>query len=300
MKASLRYSVAGYFVSIIGVILMILGAYVAVFIGIGGNLALILFVSGLFTFMYGLKLISASSIIVDNPPPEPTQSVFANNVQDIIEGISNKLSIKDKTHFVVKDESAHLDTLPKAALLATSRIYAAQSYRPVTSNYIVMDKDKNEFFSFKVSINSAVPNSAVLSTLPYEITNELGRPIVYIVDKVGNTVGEIMRLNTVDENNKSIIVDTLVDTNKVPLIRFKIRRGTIHADTLEASWYGGMPFLTTSTSEITENLDIKEVDGKIVAKVHTHQFAIHDTYEVTILGNVNPLIPLVIAHIFRP
>ncbi|MGC8582009.1 MAG: hypothetical protein ACP5RS_07085 [Thermoplasmata archaeon] len=299
MNLSLKYSITGYILIAISVIPIILGIYVFTYIGHQGNLWFVPIFMGLLLLGGGVKMIGQSSVIVDTPPPpESLQGIANNDIKNSLNNLSNKLSLTGMKHFVVEDKSAHVAQGITSGILSMGRVYAIPVYSPVSSDYVVMDKDKNILFTFRHTsdINSSSISYRYSEDTPYN----MGKPLVYIVDKEDNVVGEILRLHTVDYNNKAIIIDTLVNSDKIPLLSFEIRRGTIRSDTLEARWYGGDTFLTTSTADITENLDIKNLDKKTIARVHTHQLAIHDTYEVTLMEDINPLIPLVIAHIFRP
>jgi zinc-ribbon domain len=86
---------------------------------------------------------------------------------------------------------------------------------------------------------------------------------------------------------------TLTDPSGQRLFVISLQRGLMGGITATASGGDGRPMLQTSGNLVRHNFIIKDAQGIEQAKVHEAWVAIRDTYNVEMLGTVDPVYPLV-------
>jgi uncharacterized protein YxjI len=86
---------------------------------------------------------------------------------------------------------------------------------------------------------------------------------------------------------------TLADSSGRRLFVITLQRGVMGGITATAVSGDGRPMLQTSGNLVRHNFVIKDPTGSELAKVHEAWVAIRDTYNVDILGSIDPVYPLV-------
>ena len=86
---------------------------------------------------------------------------------------------------------------------------------------------------------------------------------------------------------------TLADSSGQRLFVITLQRGVMGGITATAVGADGRPMLQTSGNLVRHNFAIKDPTGSELAKVHEAWVAIRDTYNVDILGSIDPVYPLV-------
>jgi uncharacterized protein YxjI len=86
---------------------------------------------------------------------------------------------------------------------------------------------------------------------------------------------------------------TLMDSAGQRCVVVTLERGLIGGITATAVSPDGRPMLQTGGNLVRHNFMIKDPGGKDLAKVHEAWVAVRDTYNVDMIGSVDPLYPLV-------
>ncbi|MGA8604977.1 MAG: hypothetical protein WB788_07975 [Thermoplasmata archaeon] len=86
---------------------------------------------------------------------------------------------------------------------------------------------------------------------------------------------------------------TLADSAGQRLFVIMLQRGVMGGITATAAGADGRPMLQTSGNLIRHNFMIKDSGGTDLAKVHEAWVAVRDTYNVDMIGSIDPLYPLV-------
>ena len=88
---------------------------------------------------------------------------------------------------------------------------------------------------------------------------------------------------------------TLTDNAGQPWVIIQMERGLMGGVKATAVWPNGQPMMQTSGNLLRHNFMIRDGAGADLAKVHEQWVSIRDTYNVDIMGNIDPLFPLVYA-----
>jgi uncharacterized protein YxjI len=161
-------------------------------------------------------------------------------------------------------------------------------------NYRVMDPEKRHLFTVQGNTSQNLQGN-FLGGLVGGSDSYLGRMearsvnMSYtLVDGQGQQLGSIQK-----EGGANQSTFTLRDASGQPLFVISLQRGLMGGITAAASGADGRPMLQTSGNLVRHNFMIKGAQGNDEAKVHEAWVAIRDTYNVDILGSVDPVYPLV-------
>ena len=178
-----------------------------------------------------------------------------------------------------------------AALGLTGRNYLVQhKVLSLGHSYRVMDANKNELFHVQGDAGQNLAGNALGSM----VGGYLGRMVARSIDMTyGIVAANGTRWGTLKKTggaNQSTF--TLVDNGGQPWVIVQMARSLIGGVTATAVWPNGQPMMHTKGNLIRHNFFIKDPGGNDLAKVHQQWIAIRDTYNVDLLGNIDPLYPL--------
>lgn len=111
-----------------------------------------------------------------------------------------------------------------------------------------------------------------------------------LTDRQGTIHGTIRK-----EGGANRSTFTLLDPQVQPRAVIALSRGLAGGITATAIDPSGQPMFETSGNLLRHNFVIRNSQGQDLAKVHEAWVAVRDTYNVDILGPVNPLYPLVFS-----
>jgi uncharacterized protein YxjI len=161
-------------------------------------------------------------------------------------------------------------------------------------SYRVMDPEKNHLFTVRGDAGQNLSGNALGSLLGGS-NSYLGRMaarsvnMTYsLVNAQGTVLGSIQKQGGANQSQF-----TLVDSAGQRRVVVALQRGLVGGITATAVSPEGQPMLQTSGNLVRHNFMIKGPGGEDLAKVHEAWVAVRDTYNVDMLGNIDPLYPLV-------
>lgn len=111
-----------------------------------------------------------------------------------------------------------------------------------------------------------------------------------LLDSAGNLRGHI----AIQMSGYSA-ASTLSDPSGMPLLLVNVSRGVMGGLTATAAYPDGRPMFETRGNLIRHNFSIHDPSGAEVAKIHEAWASVRDTYNLDLVGNVDPLCPLIFA-----
>jgi len=161
-------------------------------------------------------------------------------------------------------------------------------------SYRVMDTEKRHLFTVQGNAGQNFAGNA-LGRLVGGSDSYLGRMtarstnMTYtLVDANGAGLGRILK-----EGGANQSTFTLEDSSGQRLFVITLQRGAMGGITATAVGPDGKPMLQTSGNLVRHNFMIKDSAGSDLAKVHEAWVAVRDTYNVDMIGSVDPIYPLV-------
>jgi uncharacterized protein YxjI len=161
-------------------------------------------------------------------------------------------------------------------------------------SYRVMDPEKRHLFTVQGNAGQNISGN-VLGRLAGGSDSYLGRlaarstNMTYtLVDANGTGLGRILK-----EGGGNQSTFTLEDSSGQRLFVIMLQRGVMGGITATAVDPNGKPMLQTSGNLVRHNFMIKDSAGSDLAKVHEAWVAVRDTYNVDMIGNLDPVYPLV-------
>ena len=157
-----------------------------------------------------------------------------------------------------------------------------------------MDPEKNHLFTVNGNAQQNLGASA-LGTVVGGSGSYFGRMVTrsqamsYTLDNAqGATLGSVVK-----EGGANQARFTLLDAAGRAWVVVGMDRGLMGGITAHALGPDGRPMFSTSGNLLRHNFSIRDPAGGEVAKVHEAWVAIRDTYNVDMVGPVDPLYPLV-------
>ena len=161
-------------------------------------------------------------------------------------------------------------------------------------SYRVMDAENRHLFTVQGNAGQNISGN-MLGSLVGGSDSYLGRMMARSVDMTytltdaqGTTYGTVTKQG--GPNQSSF---TLVDSQGQPRVVVNLERSAIGGIKAAALDPSGQPMLSTSGNLLRHNFMIRDAQGRDLAKVHEAWVAVRDTYNVDMLGEMNPLYPLV-------
>jgi hypothetical protein len=90
-------------------------------------------------------------------------------------------------------------------------------------------------------------------------------------------------------------VSTLADSAGAPILGVNVDRGMVGGLTATAAYPDGRTMLQTRGNLIRHSFSVHDPAGQEVAKIHEAFASVRDTYNLDLVGNVDPLYPLIFA-----
>jgi uncharacterized protein YxjI len=161
-------------------------------------------------------------------------------------------------------------------------------------SFRVMDTEKRHLFTVQGNAGQNLSGN-VLGGLVGGSDSYLGRlaarsaNMTYtLVDTNGTGLGAIVK-----EGGANQSTFTLTDSSGQRLFVVTLQRGVMGGITATAVGSDGRPMLQTGGNLVRHNFTIKDTAGSELAKVHEAWVAVRDTYNVDVMGSIDPLYPLV-------
>lgn len=161
-------------------------------------------------------------------------------------------------------------------------------------SYRVMDAQQRHLFAVQGNTNQNLSGN-ILGTLAGGSDSYFGRMAARsvnmsytLVNPAGAVFGTILK-----EGGANQSTFTLVDPQGQRWVVVQLNRGMMGGITAAAMAPTGQPMMQTSGNLMRHNFMIKGAGGEDLAKVHEAWVAIRDTYNVDLMGNIDPLFPLV-------
>jgi len=161
-------------------------------------------------------------------------------------------------------------------------------------SYRVMDAGKNHLFTVRGDAGQNIGANA-LGNLMGGSGSYLGRMaarsvnMTYtLVSAQGVALGSIQK-----EGGANRSQFTLLDSAGQRCVVVMLERSLMGGITATAVSPEGRPMLQSSGNLVRHNFMIKDPGGKDLAKVHEAWVAVRDTYNVDMIGSIDPLYPLV-------
>ncbi len=159
-------------------------------------------------------------------------------------------------------------------------------------SYRVMDAEKRHLFTVEghagqnVSANllGGLAGGGYLGRLA---TRSLGMTYT-LSDARGGQHGTVVK-----EGGANASTFTLTDARGQRRVVITLERGLMGGMTAKAIDPSGQPLFQTSGNLLRHNFVIKDAQGRELVKVHEAWVAVRDTYNVDLLGPIDPLYPLV-------
>jgi uncharacterized protein YxjI len=164
-------------------------------------------------------------------------------------------------------------------------------------NYRVLNHEKRHLFSARENLGEELRANLLGGMGAPSIASGLGRfpPVTRtfpwtVLDAAGNVRGSI-----VIQMTGMTAVSMLTDSTGVPILTVQVARSTFGGLTASATYPDGRPMLEARGNLIHHNFSIHDASGREVAKIHEAFASIRDTYNLDLVGNVDPLYPLIFA-----
>jgi hypothetical protein len=161
-------------------------------------------------------------------------------------------------------------------------------------NYRVLSHDKRHLFTVRENAgqdlwaNAFQNRPAPQGGLLFGLMGPPTRSFTWSIDDAaGNPRGAIQ----ITEHGNSA-ASTVVDAAGTPVLAVHIQRGMMGGLTAVAAFPDGRTMFETKGNMLRHTFEIHDPSGTEVAKVHEAFVSVRDTYNLDILGNVDPLCPL--------
>ncbi len=165
-------------------------------------------------------------------------------------------------------------------------------------SYRVMDHEKRHLFTVKGDVAQNLTSNALGSMIGRATGSGYDKRIAErtmdmtytLVDPQGSILGVFQK-----QGGANSSMFTLSDVRGQPRVVVTLARGMAGGITATAVYPDGRPMMQTHGNLIRHNFLIKDPSGNDLAKVHEAWAAVRDTYNVDLLGPIDPLFPLAFA-----
>ncbi len=199
------------------------------------------------------------------PPPPPSGVPSAAPTGDL----SGALGLRGQKNFLVQHQVISL----------------GHSYR-------VMDAHKHHLFTVRGDAGQNLQGNLLAGALGGGYLGRLaGRSVNMTYSLV--TEGETVHGQVLKEGGGNQSTFTLTDPAGQRWLVVHLQRGVMGGITATAVNPAGQPMMQTSGNLLRHNFVIKDPSGKELAKVHEAWVAVRDTYNVDLMGEIDPMYPLV-------
>ncbi|HYA57621.1 MAG TPA: zinc-ribbon domain-containing protein [Thermoplasmata archaeon] len=159
-------------------------------------------------------------------------------------------------------------------------------------SYRVMDSNKNHLFTVRGDAGQNIQGNMLGSLVGGGYLGRFAARSVTmsytLVDPQGTVHGSVVK-----EGGGNSSTFTLTDSSGQPWVVISLSRGVMGGITATAADGQGRPLMSTGGNLMRHNFMIKDAAQKDLAKVHEAWVAVRDTYNVDMLGSIDPVYPLV-------
>jgi uncharacterized protein YxjI len=156
-------------------------------------------------------------------------------------------------------------------------------------SYRVMDHEKRHLFEVKGNVAQEM-KSNFLGNIAGSFGERSGNMTYSLVNSQGAVVGTFNKQGGPNES-----VFTLIDVQGRPWVTVSLARGGFGGITATAVSPDGRPMMETKGNLMKHDFKIHDPSGAELAKVHEAWASVRDTYNIDLLGNIDPLYPLAFA-----
>lgn len=165
-------------------------------------------------------------------------------------------------------------------------------------NFRVLSHEKKHLFTvhenlgqeFQANLANERPSAAVMG-LQMGFVPPPSRTLLWsVVDSSGATQGTI----GIQVTGRSTVA-TLMDASRAPQLIIDIQRSLVGGLTAKATFPDGREMFHSHGNALHHNFIVQDPNGGEVAKIHEAWASVRDTYNLDVLGPVDPVCPLVFA-----
>jgi uncharacterized protein YxjI len=212
------------------------------------------------------------------PMPSPTTGPVPSSLQEIQApgpSMSSVLGLEGKRQFLVQHEAMSI----------------GHSYR-------VLDHEKHHLFELKASAAEEIKANFMGGMIRHAAGSvfergggeRTGDLTFTLVNSGGSAVGAFTKQGS---GNQSRF--TLADAQGQPWVAITLNRGGFGGMTASAAYPDGRPMIEAKGNLIHHDFRIHDATGAEVAKVHEAWASVRDSYNVEVVGNIDPIFPLALA-----
>ncbi|HEV2166397.1 MAG TPA: hypothetical protein VGS23_05410 [Thermoplasmata archaeon] len=208
------------------------------------------------------------------PPPSPAMSMSASPPTPPSPPLGEVLGLTGRRNFLLQ----HI-------LLSGAR------------NYRVLDHEKHPLFTVKESVQQELQNSFQNGPFGQGMGMRMGGAgppmpnMDWVVEDSSGNVRGNLRLQV--SGNEAI--STLSGSDGVPVLAVRIDRGLVGGLHAYVGFPNGPTMFETQGNLLRHSFQIKDPSGREVAKIHEAFVSVRDTYNLDLLGEIDPLAPLILA-----
>lgn len=164
-------------------------------------------------------------------------------------------------------------------------------------NYRVLDREKRHLFTVREDVGQELRANLFGGMGSQASGFHLGpafggtRSFTWtVLDSAGTPRGTI----TI-QVSRGNAVSTLADSTGASVLAVNVQRGGLGGMVATAAFPDGRPMYEAKGNLIHHNFSIHDPSGREVAKIHEAFVSVRDTYSLDVVGNVDPLLPLIFA-----
>jgi uncharacterized protein YxjI len=165
-------------------------------------------------------------------------------------------------------------------------------------SYQVMDPEKRHLFAVKGDVGQnlranmlgGLVRQATGSSYGARIAERSTNMTYSLVDAQGTVIGSFAK-----QGGANTSMFTLTDLTGRPWVTVTLDRSAFGGIKATAVYPDGRPMMETHGNLMRHDFLIKDPNGGELAKVHEAWAAVRDTYNIDIVGNIDPLYPLSFA-----
>jgi uncharacterized protein YxjI len=155
-------------------------------------------------------------------------------------------------------------------------------------SYQVLDHEKHHLFTVKGSATQQFESNLMGGMFRNAGVGERMVNMTYtLVNSQDAVVGTFSKQGGPNESTF-----TLVDVNGQPWVMLTLHRGGFGGITATAVYPDGRPMMETKGNLMRHDFMVHDPSGAPLAKVHEAWASVRDTYNIDVLGNIDPLFPL--------
>jgi hypothetical protein len=164
-------------------------------------------------------------------------------------------------------------------------------------NYRVLNHEKRHLFTVKENVGQDLWANMFRSRPPPRsgaFFGQLGAPTytyTWGVEDASRNVQGVIQI----QMHGNTAVSTLVNAAGAPILAVSVERSLMGTMNATAAFPDGRAMFQTKGNLIRHSFSVHDPSGGEVAKIHESFASLRDTYNLDIVGNVDPLAPLIFA-----